>query len=167
MKKALIILAVICGIYAGSNAPLPIHSGGYVYAKNEGLEGKYEKVRRAEKFMSRYNPDAVKYAVTFVEAGEENVVDYRQLLAQAVLESTLFKRDSCQNNGEYNGFGYASNARCFKTQEEAIQFTARTLRNSGYYKGKSVARQLCVWQSGKDISDCPYAMKALRLMEGI
>ena len=78
------------------------------------------------------------------------------------LESSQGKHDSCTLQGQFNGYGYASNKICFKTHAEA-EGIAYSWILKNYLLGLTIPQIYCKWQSGQPLKDCEYARKAASL----
>lgn len=74
------------------------------------------------------------------------------------LESSGGKHDSCTLQGQYNGYGYASNKICFESHAIAEAVVADWVQRH-LLQGLTVNQTLCLYNTGKVSSDCEYARK--------
>jgi len=77
------------------------------------------------------------------------------------LESSRGKADSCKAKGMFNGFGfgvYGTRRSCFKSYEEVRQKVYDWFQDK-IQKGYTKEESLCVYNTGKKVSDCDYLTK--------
>jgi len=160
MKKLLIILAILGGIYATQiRNKLP----AYVYAETIRNEAKEQEVTRIREILKGKPAEA--YAQDFWSTCNRYRLDCRIIPVIARLESSGFVNDDCLRKGGYNGLGWASNRVCFKDYKSAIEAVGKALSTSPYYtRAASLMHKLCVYNIGKRI-DCEYGRKAIWLIE--
>lgn len=180
--KYLLIIAIFCGIYAASQLPLPTNFQGKTYVNNTEVREKIKDIKKIQAFIRKYNPKAEAYAESFVDSAKKNNVDYKQLIAISIKESTAFKQDGyCKNNGGgVNGFGLMEKTykdestgktvyiqKCFKDYQESIEAVAQKIVRDRRRTGNDLHNSLCYWRYGNTQGPCDYSLQAVSLMKGI
>ncbi len=161
MKPILAFLIILILLGRNAYGKTPPNKEYVVVAKLENTTKtkEVEAIKRATKGSPAYA-----YAEDFWVASDMFRLDFRVLLSLGSLESSLFRHDSCAPDMA-NGFGYRSNKVCFRNYKEAIFFVARFFQtDKRYTKHADLKTKLCVWNTGRAVNNCPYALKAMRLI---
>ena len=85
----------------------------------------------------------------------------QEIMAIWALESSLGKNDSCRYIGKWNGFGYRQNSFehiCYDSFEEVVGHVDNWLTQKDL-------ENYCLYNKGIRTTDCPYALKAIKLLE--
>lgn len=96
------------------------------------------RVERLQRFFEHYNCPAPYHVAEYLRASDGYRLDYRLLPAISVRESLCGVSEQMANNF----WGYHPDRQSFPSIEAGIDFVARQLAESPYYKGKTLAQKL-------------------------
>ncbi len=115
------------------------------------------RIARLEAFFRAYGCPEPHYTEIYLQAADENALDYRLLPAISVRESTCGLH-SAQNNY----WGWDSARRGFESVKAGIGFVAFRLANGQFYRNKTIEKKLRVYNPRE-----AYAVEILNLMREI
>lgn len=98
------------------------------------------RLTRLQTFFERYECPVSHLAPDFIEASDENDIDWRLLPSIAFVESTCGK--AYKRN---NIFGWGNGTIPFRSIATGIRTVAERLANSVYYRGKSINHVLATY----------------------
>ncbi len=115
------------------------------------------RLKHLQKFFAKGNCPAQKYSLVFLEAADNNDLDWRLLPSISFIESTGGK--AAKNN---NLFGWDSGRVGFSSPAEGIQTVGYRLAHSQLYRDKGVDEILAVYNP-----DAEYAGRVKSVMRQI
>lgn len=90
------------------------------------------RVKKVEKFLTRYNSPLTPYAAVFVASADKYGIDWRLVPAIAGVESTFGKHIPPRS---YNAYGWNGGKYRFQSWEHSIDYVSRALGEKYYARG--------------------------------
>lgn len=115
------------------------------------------RVLRVEAFFTGCQCPARSLAARLIAAADRHGLDWRLLPSIAFVETTGGK--AARNN---NLFGWASGEMAFRTPDEGVDFVARRLAVSPFYRGKSIDEILRIYNPAAG-----YAERVKKVMDAL
>src|SRR5215467_3357822 len=106
------------------------------------------RLKHLQKFFAKGNCPAQKYSLVFLEAADNNDLDWRLLPSISFVESTGGK--AAKNN---NLFGWDSGQAGFTTPRAAIHLVGYRLTHSDLYRNKGTDEILATYNPSADYAD--------------
>jgi hypothetical protein len=122
------VAALVVSVVSTADQPPPI---GVIFPPDP-------RVERLERFFQHYNCPAPYHVHEYLRASDGYQLDYRLLPAISIRESLCGVSEQMENNF----WGYHPDHQSFPSIEAGIDFVARQLSESPYYKGKTLAEKL-------------------------
>jgi flagellum-specific peptidoglycan hydrolase FlgJ len=123
-----------------------------------GAEAKIDpRIARLREYLDKRDFPVKVYAQDFVQAADENKLDWRLLPSISIVESTGGKH--LKNN---NVFGWANGEHKFSSVRHGIYRVAHQLNHGRAYRGKDVAAKLATYNTNPE-----YRTKVMLVMKQI
>ena len=150
MSKGLVMVAGLLAVPGAKDLDQQLAEVAYLQEVD-----KDPREARIAEFMDGFGAPASQYAEDFVEAADQNSLDWRLLPSIAIIESGGGK--NCRNN---NIFGWQNCDRKFPSVQYGIHLVAKYLSSSKLYRRKSLDELLSTYNPAQE-----YRLRVKSVME--
>jgi hypothetical protein len=141
MKK--ILISFILSLFLITTADIQVSADILVAEHSATLNQKAEsedyRIKILKDFFVGYNSPLALYAEVFIQAADENELDWRLIPAITGVESTFGKNIP---HNSFNAYGWANGVYTFRSWEESIFIVADKLRDNYIDKGAITISQI-------------------------